>query len=239
MIKRLIHAAAIPVILFAFAGIIQAKDGKLIGKVGAVDSGKKEIVVNIEGGVPVKMGDLLYVRAGESIIIMEATFPMQTAVKCKLKKKYLSQLKSLKKGMIVYKYDEGVESADDSGTDNPLVGTWKYSVRSPDARGGESGTITFNKNGTYLDVMDSPIDNPGAGKSTSKGVYRVEPENGILEYIGKDTTTKYYLTEKSDEYLVFETFNQEYGMRFIYTIYCKNTASFKVSSQPVAEPEAQ
>lgn len=239
MIKKLIKAALIAAFLSSFAAVINAKDGKLIGKVGAIDKGKKEIIVNIEGGVPVKMGESLYVRSGESIIIMEATFPMQTSVKCRLKKKYSGQLKSVTKGMMVYKYEEGVETADEAGVNNSLLGTWKYTVSSPDARGGESGTITFNKNGTYVDVMDPPMDNPGAGKSTNKGRYRVEPENGILEYIGKESNTKYYLKEKTGESLVFETFNQEYGMRFIYTIYCNNTAPFTISTRPLTEPEPQ
>lgn len=104
------HMAFITVSVCIFitvlATVLMPGDGKYAGKIGSIDSGKNEITINVESGQTVKMGEQLYVRAGGVVVIMEATFPMQTIVKCRLVKASSGYLKNLEKGMSVFKYDK-------------------------------------------------------------------------------------------------------------------------------------
>ncbi len=92
-------------LIILFAGII-ATAGNEIGEVGSVDSGKKEIIVNVKSGINLKMGERLYVRAGDEIAVMDVTFPMMTSSKCQLLKEYIKLSGKIKKGMSVYFFDK-------------------------------------------------------------------------------------------------------------------------------------
>lgn len=98
-------SAAVSVFILASAAILMSGNGRLIGKIGSINSGKKEIIVNVGKGRMIRMGEQLYVRVGDEIVIMEATFPMQTTVKCRLQKASAGFFNSLEKDMNVYKYD--------------------------------------------------------------------------------------------------------------------------------------
>lgn len=81
-----------------------------IGVIGSVDAGTGEVIVNIPGSSGmVTIGDLLFVQVNGEVVVLRATFPMQTMSKCKLlpgHKKYFSKLT---RGMPVYRYYSGVE----------------------------------------------------------------------------------------------------------------------------------
>lgn len=85
-------------------------DGDLIGKIGNVNNSTGEITVESpKAAEKIQMGTKLYVRSGDKIIIMTATFPMQTIAKCKLTKGGSGSLAEVKKGLPVYLYTSGVE----------------------------------------------------------------------------------------------------------------------------------
>jgi len=96
----------LPFLILSLVSILHSRDGKLIGKIGSVNSSTKEIVINMEGIVPLKMGEQVYVRIGNDIAVMESTFPMQTTSKCKLRKNYTKYLNKIENGMNVYLYDK-------------------------------------------------------------------------------------------------------------------------------------
>lgn len=79
-----------------------------VGKIFGIDPGKKEIILNVKSGTDLKMGEQLFIRVSGEVVVMEATFPMQTTVKCKLLKKYSNYFKLLERGMNVYKYNKTV-----------------------------------------------------------------------------------------------------------------------------------
>jgi len=107
-------AAAVCLFIAVFPTILISADGKLTGKIGSIDTGKKEIIINIESGRNVKMGEKLYVRIDDKVVIMEATFPMLTTAKCKLVKGSTEYFKQLEKGIRVYKYDKSAVEDKDS-----------------------------------------------------------------------------------------------------------------------------
>jgi len=105
--KRLLFSA---VMLFVLAGIITGT-GKEIGKIASIDAGKKEIIINVKSDTNLKMGDLLEIETESGKIILEATFPMMTTSKCKIKWK--GKLSELSKGMAVYRYSTETENKDE------------------------------------------------------------------------------------------------------------------------------
>lgn len=118
MKHKVFIAVAASMILISLGPILMSDDGKYVGKIGSIDKDKKEVIVNIEGGWSIKMGEQLYVRIDDEVVIMEASFPMQTTTKCKLFKTGASYFKYLEKGMSVYKYDSAVIKDNDNESIN-------------------------------------------------------------------------------------------------------------------------
>ena len=95
-----------------FAGL-SAGAGKEVGKVAGIDTGKKAVIINVDSGIELKMGDLLEVESDGGRIKLEVSYPMQTVAKCKIKGK--GQLSQMKKGMVVYRFSKDV-AEDKSGS---------------------------------------------------------------------------------------------------------------------------
>jgi len=110
-IKR-VNIAIVLCMVFAVRGSLFS-DSAQIGIVYSVSPAKGEVVVSLSRDVnTVQMGSRMYLKLGERAVIMKAVFPMQTVVKCSLEKKYRSDIRSIHKGMPVYKYYAGVEGDD-------------------------------------------------------------------------------------------------------------------------------
>lgn len=92
--------------------VFAAGAGREVGEIAAINSGKREIVINVKSGIDLKMGDMLEVESGSGKIKLEVSYPMQTVAKCKIKGK--GQLAQLKKGMTVYRFSVDEEKVDDS-----------------------------------------------------------------------------------------------------------------------------
>lgn len=211
---------------------LAAKDGAVAGKVSSVNKSTKEVVVNSESGRTLKLGDKIYVRVDGAPVIMKVTFPMMTTSKCKPEKKNDKKFSSISKGLTVYMYEKGIEDAEIEALDetlyagNPIVGTWQYKINIYETRDFESGQLTFNANGTYL--------KDAAGRKET-GKFRIDIENGILEFPGKEGTTMFYagplkLSSKEDNTLLF-VFRHKEGYSIQYSISHNNTEPFKIAKE--------
>lgn len=110
--------AAVSIYIITLSPILMSGDGKYVGKIGSIDKDKKEVIVNIESGSGIRMGEELYVRIDDKVVVMEATFPMQTTARCKLLKTGAGYFKNLEQGMSVYKYDRAVIKDHDKKSTN-------------------------------------------------------------------------------------------------------------------------
>ncbi len=99
MKKILLCAAAILIL----TGITTAAD-KEIGEIVSINSTSKEVIVNSKSGTDLKMGELLEIRTESGKIILEATFPMMTTSKCRIRGK--GKLSELSPGMTVYRFSK-------------------------------------------------------------------------------------------------------------------------------------
>lgn len=81
-----------------------------IGRIGNINRSSGEIIVNISStGGTIEMGELIFIKLGNDIVVLRATFPMQTVSKCKLLPRHSKYLTKISKGIEVYRYYKGVE----------------------------------------------------------------------------------------------------------------------------------
>jgi len=80
---------------------------KIAGKVGNVDPVKKEIIVNVNSGIDLNIGELLEIDTVDGGITIEVTYPMLTVARCKIKGK--GRLSSITKNIPVYFYGKSPE----------------------------------------------------------------------------------------------------------------------------------
>lgn len=92
--------SSLTLILF-LAGVLTGS-GRETGKIGSIDRGKNEIIVNVRSGENLKMGDMLEIRVPQGRIVMEVIYPMQTVARCKIKSG--GKLSDLRTGMAVCRY---------------------------------------------------------------------------------------------------------------------------------------
>ncbi len=75
-------------------------------KAGAIDQIRSRVItVRVNRGTVLMMGDLLEARAGDSTVLLEVTFPMQTVARCRVSE---GKISVLTKGMPVYRHIKGV-----------------------------------------------------------------------------------------------------------------------------------
>lgn len=177
--KQKLILAVVCMIITSSAAVLKSEDEKYIGKTGEIDSGKKEIIVNLKSGTVLKMGDLLQVQTETGKIILEVTFPMQTVVKCKIKGS--GKYPDLRKGMNVYKYSKD-ETADETAVESDR--TYKIGDRGP-----AGGWIFYDKGSTsdgwrYLEAA------PEDQESAEWGCYEksIPGAKGIAIGTGKANT---------------------------------------------------
>lgn len=115
--------AGMSLVLAVFIAIhLYSKNDQRLGKILSVNPSSGEIMVSIEGEKSVKMGDRLYTRSGENIIVMKSTYPMMTVSKCRLEDEYKKYMNLLKPGMEVFIYDKGVTEENASSDKNVTPG---------------------------------------------------------------------------------------------------------------------
>ncbi len=96
--------------LLTFFFEIADGSGIVVGEIGNIDAGKKEIIVNSKSGTELKIGDILEIQKERGKIILDVIFPMQTIAKCKIKGN--GKISELSKGMTVYRYSKVTENKD-------------------------------------------------------------------------------------------------------------------------------
>ena len=89
---------------------LYAAEGSLAGKIGSVDKNKNEVIINLETGKSLNIGDRVYLRIDGSPVILKVTFPMMTTSRCAVEKKYISLIGLIKNGMPLYRYENGIEN---------------------------------------------------------------------------------------------------------------------------------
>jgi hypothetical protein len=124
--------------LFISVSLLQAKDGQLIGKISRINMQNGEITISApNAGETIKMGDKLYSRINNKVVIMVSTFPMMAQSKCRFVPGYKNYINSIKNGDPVYRYISGIESESDndvvkaSGSVNELAMLCGNEIRSP------------------------------------------------------------------------------------------------------------
>ena len=99
----------------AFCAATYAAEGPRIGAVHSVNKARGEIVVAAPGsGGKIQAGDRLYVRIGGKTVMLTATFPMMSVVKCRLLPGYGKYLAEVRKDEPVFAYREGAEKESDA-----------------------------------------------------------------------------------------------------------------------------
>jgi hypothetical protein len=98
-------------IIIVFTTITFGSSGE-VGIVGSINPGNKEIIVNLNSGVNLKMGQLLEIDTGKGKIILEVKFPMMTIAKCTIHGK--GKLSSIQADMPVYAYGKSSEKESSS-----------------------------------------------------------------------------------------------------------------------------
>jgi len=110
---RIIQVTVLSVLmLISKVGNIHSETGS-IGTIGNIDRSSGEVVININSGTMVEMGDLIFVRLSNGVAVLRVTFPMQTTAKCKLLPQHKKLINRIGKGTDVYRYYRGVEKGGD------------------------------------------------------------------------------------------------------------------------------
>jgi len=88
MKNKLLYATTAIFFIIIFSGTsLLSFDGEHIGKIGDVNRKTGEIIVESpDAAEKILMGTKLYVRVDDKVVVMTATFPIQTVAKCKLVK---------------------------------------------------------------------------------------------------------------------------------------------------------
>lgn len=110
----------------AVSGDMSFIEGPLAGKVYQVNRNNAEIVVQSMSSVGnIPMGTRLYTRVEGKAVVMRATFPMQTVVKCRLEGRHQKHLGSIMKGMPVYRFVAGMDGGKESNRERHRAGETK------------------------------------------------------------------------------------------------------------------
>lgn len=152
-------------LIILLVGGFAAGSGKESGKIGGIDTGKKEVIVNVRSRENIRIGDLFEVQVPGGKIVLEVVFPMQTVARCKIKSK--GKLSELSKGMVVYRYSNEVFVA----------------LKTGDTRKFGEMEFVYVEGGTF--IMGSPV--------TEKDRRDDEPQHEVTVYsfwIGKYEVTQ-------------------------------------------------
>jgi len=207
-------------IIAASAAVLMSVDENYIGKTGEINSGKKEIIVNVKSGTVLKMGDLLQVETEAGKVTLEVTFPMQTVAKCKIKGR--GKYSDLSKGMSVYMYskDEAVDetavkpgSAYKIGDRGPAGGWifydkgeysngWRYLEAAPEDQGrAEWGCYEKSIPGAKGTAI-------GTGKANTAAIIKSCGQSGIAAKLAADYRgggkSDWFLPSKDELSLMYE-----------------------------------
>ena len=88
----------------------EVQEGPRMGKVYQINRSSGEIIMQSSVQAhEIRMGMRLYTRIDGKAAVMKATFPMQSVVKCRIEGRHRKYLGSIRVGMPMYKYVNGVE----------------------------------------------------------------------------------------------------------------------------------
>ncbi len=94
----------------SFSVFLAFRPGVEIGRVGEVNAPNGEIIVKItKARGKARIGDRFYVSTDSGIVLLKATYPMLTIVKCAVVEEYGRHFSKVRQDMPVYRYIKGVE----------------------------------------------------------------------------------------------------------------------------------
>lgn len=141
-------------IITAYGNLQSQTEGEKVGEVKQVDQSAGVVVVGSPtAGSDIKMGDLLYMRIDSKVVLVRATFPMQTVAKCKPEGKNRDIWTKAEKGMPVYRYNKDIlleVSSDDAGGNSLLLETIG-------ASGGSNLYLTYLSIGVIADAHTKEV----------------------------------------------------------------------------------
>ncbi|PKL16290.1 MAG: hypothetical protein CVV49_17025 [Spirochaetae bacterium HGW-Spirochaetae-5] len=149
-------------ITFLSAGIANSEpEGISVGVVQSIDLKSGILTVATSGkGDPIKMGDLLYIRVDDKVVLLRATFPMMTTSKCKPEGKNRKLFHKAEKNMEVFRFKRGVEDSQSIAKDAERIDSHNKIYKVGD-RGPGGGWIFYDKGDSddgwrYLEA--APVD---------------------------------------------------------------------------------
>ncbi|MCP4131203.1 MAG: hypothetical protein GY754_09505 [bacterium] len=111
MKKSIIIIIAVFFCGISISGDLYSRTPRRLGRVGKINRAKKEIIVaSPSAGRTMRMGKKVFVKVGNSVVVMRVTFPMVTIARCKVLPKYQGFLNRVRKNQSVYGYYKGVEN---------------------------------------------------------------------------------------------------------------------------------
>ncbi len=194
--RKITISISIFIILTAGAVLRSQTEGEKIGEIKQLVMKTGEVIVGSPtAGSDITMGDLLYIRIEKKIVLLRATFPMQTIAKCKAEGKNHALWTKAVIGMSVYRYKKGIENNEpvvraESGN-NDIV-----------KRGPGGGWIFYDKGNTkdgwrYLEA--APVDQ-SVKIEWSNGDYIDTGASGTAIGDGKLNTRKIIATQGDGQY---------------------------------------
>ena len=134
-------------LVLTVGGSFAQQDGDRLGEVRKIDKASGEILVSLPASRnDIKVGDLLYAKVKDEYVVLRATFPMQTVVKCRAEGKNRALLTAPGAPVFRTMKTAPTETADGSkAAAAPAKGAYE-----PGAKGPAGGYVFYDK-GSYSD----------------------------------------------------------------------------------------
>ena len=130
-------------LVLTVGGSFAQQDGDRLGEVRKIDKASGEILVSLPASRnDIKVGDLLYAKVKDEYVVLRATFPMQTVVKCRAEGKNRALLMS--PGAPVYRTMK-IAAGGTAAPAEPAKGTYEVGGKGP------AGGYVFYDKGSYSD----------------------------------------------------------------------------------------
>ena len=96
--------------IFISQNAISQEEYKKLAKLHKISPSGEIIITSPNAAQMMNMGDKVFIIVDNRPVIMKITFPMMTVAKCRLEPGYEAYFGRLYKGLMVYKYQQGIEN---------------------------------------------------------------------------------------------------------------------------------
>ncbi|MCP4137998.1 MAG: hypothetical protein GY754_43950 [bacterium] len=102
--------SALLITLFIITIFSTPSEAASLGKIRKINRASGEIIVISSGAKRIRMGQKLYLKVNNKIVVLRASYPMMTVVKCRLLPGYYKYLGQIKKNTPIYRYKKEIET---------------------------------------------------------------------------------------------------------------------------------